>query len=272
MHNYKKMKQLIQLSLLIFMAFPALSQQQADESSARAKEREIKTSGEYLYGESVANTKAEAIKLAKSILASEINKEILTRQDWQFAKEISAKDVEYAVESIDLARGSKMRAIAFVRKDGIEAIFDKSKAPKVSLEDKKTEKETTPKKTQEIPNTAVQDTLAINGGVPDTPVTVQIPSTNNPILDELLACKTVREAGVVFENYKKKGKLVYGKTGTNLSSDNSWLLIYNQSGEIIAFLDKGQGSTRRNLLTGEQVSTQSFNTVNTAQVWFQIFD
>ena len=262
------MRRLIQLSLLIFMAFPALSQQQADESAARAKEREIKTSGEYLYGESVASTKAEAIKLAKSILASEINKEILTRKDWQYAKEISAKDVEYSVESIDLERGSKMRAIAFVRKDGIEAIFDKGKAPKVSLEDKKVEK-STPEPPLQKSDTVEEANQMIDEVMPETPKQFQIPSTNIPILDEILACKTVREAGDVFENYKKKGKLAYGRTGTNLSSDNSWLMIYNQAGEIIAFLDKGQGVTRKNLLTGEQVSAQSYNA---AQLWFQIFD
>ena len=265
------MKQLIQVSLLIFMAFPAMSQQQAEESesAARAKEREIKTSGEYLYGESVANTKAEAIKLAKSILASEINKEILTRKDWQFAKEISAKDVEYSVESIDLARGSKMRAIAYVRKDGIEAIFDKNKTPKVSLEDKKVEKESTRNQPVVQPDIAEIATQTIDEDIPDTSESIEIPLTNNPVLDEILPCKTIREVTVVFENYKKKGKLAYGRAGTNLSSENSWLMIYNQAGEIIAFLDKGQGTTRRNLLTGEQVSTQSFNA---AQIWFQIFD
>ena len=268
------MKQWIQISLILLLAFPAMAQQQADESAARAKEREIKTSGDYLYGESVANTKEEAVKLAKAILVSEINKEILTRTDWQYAKEISAKEVEYSVESIDLARGSKMRAIAYVRKDGIEAIFDKKKATAVSLADKKVEKKST-QESQEQPSTtepataeqveavAVADTVA-----PAAPAQT-LPSTGNPVLDEILRCKVVKEASEIFESYRKKGKLMYGKAGTNLSSENSYLMIYNQAGAIVAILDKGKGSTRKNLLTGEQVSTQS---LNATQIWFQLFE
>lgn len=273
-----KMKHFIQLSLIIFLIFPAMAQQQTDESTARAKEREIKTSGNYLYGESVADTKEEAVKLAKSILVSEVNKEILTRKDWQFAKKISAKDVEYSVESIDLARGSKIRAIAFVRKDGIEVIFDKAKAPNVNLIDKKAEKALTQNGLQEFAVTVpthepsstpvATPTLTTKFDEIESPQTSPIP-TNNLVLDEILICKTIKEVSAVFENHKKKGKLVYGRTGTNLSSENSYMMIYNQAGEIVAFLDKGQGSTRKNLLTNEQVSPHSFNA---SQIWFQIFE
>jgi len=265
------MKQLIQLCLMILLAFPAMAQQPADESAARAKEREVKTSGDYLYGESVANTQAEAVRLAKSILVSEINREILTRKDWQYAKQITANDVEYAVESIDLARGSKMRAIAYVRKDGIEAIFDnKGKAPAVSLTDKKVEKEPTQTKPEEqtAQELAVTEPTPVQEQAEEMPVQSPPASTNNPVLDEVLLCKTVREASDVFENYRKKGKLMYGRTGTNLAAENSYLMIY-QAGEIVAFLDKGQGSNRKNLLTGEQVSAHSFNAL---QIWFQIFE
>ena len=260
------------------MLFPSVVVAQTDDSEARAKEREIKTTGLYLYGEAVANTKDEAIKLAKSILASEINQEILTRKDWQYAKAISAKDVEYSVESIDLARGSKMRAIAFVRKDGIEAIFDKSKAPTVSLTDKKVEKKPAPEPVtapepppapKPTPTPAQTPTPAPMSEVEKQVQTPPAP-TNNPVLDEILPCKTVKEVSVVFEKYKKKGKLVYGRTGTNLSSENSYLMIYNQAGEVTAILDKGQGSSRKNLLTGEQASIYSFNAA--AQIWFQIFE
>ena len=271
------MKQLIQLSLIMLFAFQAMAQQTAEEIAARAKEREIKTSGDYLYGESVADTREEAIQVAKSILASEINREILTRQDWQHAKEISDQDME-AVKCIDLARGSKMRAIAYVRKDGIEAIFDKGKAPGVILEEEKVEKESAQTKpeeqpviAEETPEEIVEEQTDVTEFVqqaetPEAPV--EIPPTNNPVLDEILSCQTLNEVSAVFENYKKKGKLVYGKTGTNLSSENSLLMLF-KAGEIIAFLDKGKGTTRKNLLTGEQVSTHSFNT---DQIWFQIID
>jgi len=256
----------MQLSLMVLLAFPAMAQQPADESAARAKEREVKTSGDYLYGESVANTKAEAIRLAKSILVSEINREILTRKDWKYPKQISANDVEYAVESVDLARGSKIRAIAYVRKDGIEAIFDKGKAPVESLTDKKESTQKTPQEPAQV-FTVIDPTSEPKKE--EKPVQTPPVSTNNPVLDEILRCKTANAASDVFENYRKKEKLRYGRSGTNLTDENSYLMIYNQAGEIVAFLDKGQGSTRKNLLTGEQVSAHSFNAF---QIWFQIFE
>ncbi len=296
-----KMKRLIQIVLAVCLSFPLMAQEQTGDAEKRTKEREIKTSGEYLYGEAVANSKDEAVKLAKSILVSEINQEILKREDWQFAKEIKVTDVEYSLESIDLVRGSKIRAIAFVRKDGLAAIFDKN-APSINLKDKsnkktkektqtdakveqkqvqvqdttvKTEKERTPVATtvpvvtpQQVKDQLVQEVQA----QPDVAETTQpqAPASGNAILDTILQSKHVKNAAALFEKYKRTGKLAYGKPDTNLTQGNAYLMIYDRSGNILAFLDKRQGASRKNLLTGEQVNASAFN--NASQIWFQIFE
>jgi hypothetical protein len=92
--------------LLLFSAMLTfgLKAQQPDESTKRALERKIKVSGDYLYGEATADTKEEAVAMAKTTLLSEIN------------RNIQATGVDYGMEVIDLMRGKKYRVIAYIKK------------------------------------------------------------------------------------------------------------------------------------------------------------
>lgn len=276
------MKRLIQTICFLILLLPATAQQTQTDSIKRAREREIKTSGLYLYGEAVHEKKSEAVKTAKSILTSEINKEILSRPNWQFAKQIEAKDVEYTTDHIDLLRGSRVRVIAYIKKDSLQAIFDKS-APNVKLSDKpekteKKEKKEKPKKEmgklvqpgdnpQETTPPLSDDTSANASENKETP---KPESTNISILDDLLTAKDVNQASVLLTKYNRLGKLVYGKPGTNLAPHQSYLMVYNKQGNIVAILDKGSDNERTNLMNGEKATLQSFP--STTYIWFQLYD
>jgi clan AA aspartic protease (TIGR02281 family) len=129
--------------LLTLCSAGVLSARQPDEAGKRALEREVKTSGNYLYGEALADTKDEAASEARTILASEINREAKSHSDWRIEGNIQAKDLEQYSETIDLMRGSKIRIVAYIKKDNVAALFDKMPAVEST--------ENIPKKNVEIP-------------------------------------------------------------------------------------------------------------------------
>ena len=94
----------ITLFLLNFLFLSLLMAQPTDETEKREMEREVKTSGNYLYGEAVENTLDGAQKAATLALITEINQEIGKRSDWKLGKEVSPSSVLQRAELIDLMR------------------------------------------------------------------------------------------------------------------------------------------------------------------------
>ncbi|MDR3338985.1 MAG: hypothetical protein LBT25_02620 [Candidatus Symbiothrix sp.] len=231
----------------------ALSAQQMDEAAKRELEREVKASGDYLYGEAVDNTKDEAVKSAKSALLSEIKKETLNHPEWQFAKSIQAKDVEYSADMIELMRGNKFRVIAYIKKDNIQIVFD-NKTPDVKIEDEKAKQDTTTTLTQ--PQTTQAE-------IP------QPPPVKSDLLGQILKASSIREIQTILQENKRNGKAVSGTMDKLTAPEKAYLIIYKWTGEIVAILDKGSGANRKDLLSGE-VKGNAILEQNQV-IWFQLF-
>jgi hypothetical protein len=233
-------------------AIPTGNDQQPDEETAkRALEREVKTTGNYLYGEALANTKDEAVRDAKTALVSEINKEILYNHDWQFANTIQAKDVEYYTDIIDLMRGNKVRVIAYVKKENLTAFFGDYN-PNINLVDKDdviTEIPLPPETQPYIPNIPVVG--------------------NGDLLSQIVNAASPREIKALLDANKKNGKAVYGTMDKLLQPEAAYLLVFKRTGEIVAILDKGSNSLRKDLISGESFGRDIFN--NNQIIWFQLF-
>ena len=282
------MKHLIFLFLIGF-SFGTLSAQQSDEATKRALEREIKVSGDYLYGEAVGNTKDEAIKMAKTALLSEINKEAANHPEWQFAKTIQAKGVEYNTDMIDLMRGSKFRVIAYIKKDYIQVVFN-NKAPEIKIEDKKDSQkktqmpDTQPKKTQtevvkptpvlapleekEQPNIeeaklSVSETPQYVSPIADNP------TNTNDLLEQIKTTSAMPEILKILDKNKRKGKVVSGTIDKLTTPEKAYLIVYKKTGEIIAILDKGSSADRKDLISGKIIG-KDIQTQNQI-IWFILF-
>jgi hypothetical protein len=223
------------------LSFGTLPAQQPDETAKRAMEREIKASGDYLYGEAVGNTKDEAVKMAKTALISEINKEALNHPEWQFAKSIQAKDVEYKADMIDLMRGNKFRVIAYIKKDGIQL-----------------QPETGETNVSEAGQTQTQ------------PATVAAQAGNTGgLLGQILNAPSVREIQKILVENKKKGKAAYGTMDKLTAPDKAYLIVYKKTGEIVAILDRGSEASRKDLLSGETKEKELLD--QNQVIWFQLF-
>jgi hypothetical protein len=264
-------KNLIILFLTTF-TFGIMSAQHPDETAKRTIEREVKTSGNYLYGEATDNTKDKAIKAAKSALLSEINSVASNHSEWQFAKNIQASGVEYDTDMIDLMRGSKYRVIAYIKKDNIMAIFDKN-TPKVKISDKPATQGKTlptnvqPQKLTETNVTSASEKVQLKTDTAVLPVKPKVQVDG--LLGEILNASSFNEALKILNANKRTGKAVHGNMNKLTIPEKAYLLVYKPTGEIVAILDKGSRDNRKDLLTG-QVKGQEIQTQNQV-IWFQLF-
>ena len=268
----------------------ALPAQQPDETAKRVLEREVKTSGAFLYGEAVANSKDEAVKAAKSALITEINKEILNNYDWQFANTIHAKDVEYYSDMIDLMRGNKFRVIAYVKQENLTAIFNNYEPPEVELTDKNINSLEQENLQQKVIDTS-PTVVAIENVKPfDVTVTAVVPekpqfeivdetlhqqtafrgaTSSNDILGQIISSSSPRQIQMILDSNKKNGKAAYGTMDKLKQQEAAYLLVLNQTGAIVAILDKGSVNLRKDLISGETYGREIFNNNNV--IWFQLF-
>ena len=281
------MKHLIIL-FLVLLPFGTLSAQQSDEATKRALEREIKVSGNYLYGEAVGSTKEEAVTMAKSALLSEINKEAVNHPEWSFAQTIQANGVEYNTDMIDLMRGSKFRVIAYIKKDNIQVVFD-NKTPEIKIENKKDTQEKTqtpinqaqktqaeilqatpaPASVEETEQPKVEEPTA---SVPEE--TLYVPVIDNhtntsDLLEQIKATKSMPEIQKILDKNKRMGKVVSGTIDKLTTPEKAYLIVYNKTGEIVAILDKGNSDSRKDLLSGE-IKGKEIQTQNQI-IWFMLF-
>ncbi len=310
------MRKVTLILFINFLLFPLFGiAQDANEAEKRAIEREIKTSGDYLYGEAVANTKDEAVKAAKSVLVSEINKEILNNHEWQFAKSIQAKDVEYDTDMIDLMRGNKFRVIAYIKKDNLEVVFH-DKSPEIKLSDKKETKASKKKEEKEVKETVAvaeapavkeetvsvaeiapaEEIVVIEEAIPVSEtivatVTEEVPSNvvetavpvamesavlekeyyykGDDLLGKIVKAPSAREVNKILADNKKNGKAMYGNMESLMNPENAYIIVYKRTGEIVAILDKGSHSSRRDLISGEMKNKDIYT--GNQVTWFQIY-
>lgn len=251
----------------LFLLFTTnwISAQENGDSEKRALEREIKTSGLYLYGEAVGKDKSEATKLAKSMLISEINKEAMNHPEWQFAKTIKADDIEYSSDMIDLARGNKTRVIAYLKKENIQAIFADN-VPKVKLSDKKEEKK---KESEKKINVEPETINKVENEAMDAS---NSSSEHSELLTLIVNATSATEVNKILRLNKTKGKVAYGGINTLTDSSKAYILIYTANDNIIAILDKGEGTERKDLISGENKNvTDLYKEKGNMRIWFQLF-
>jgi len=263
-----------------------ISARQSDEAAKRALEREVKTSGNFVYGESIANTKEEAVEFAKNALVFEINREISNNPNWQFAKTIQAKDVEYVIEMIDLMRVNKFRVIAYVKKENLMAVFQDNRSPDIELSDKTAQTIPSPPSLLPLPIPTTIQTVeaAALATMPEKPLlSVPEPTPGPPmggnrttavskddILGQIVNAPSLGEIQTILVDNKNRGKAAYGTMDKLIHPDAAYFIVYKRTGEIVAILDKGSSRSKTDLISGATFGNEIFN--NNQVLWFQLFN
>ncbi len=273
--------------ILIFAVLSTLDlfAQTGEYDEEKKQINQIKRDNNYLYADELDETEEGALDLAKTILEMEVQQHITDNNIKDPSTEVIRVNMEDRLKTIELKRGEMFRVFAYILKDNLildkeqdtefenvlsatepeikedilsdkEINVDEGIVPDI-LEDKYVEQEHVNKETF---RNEIEERACGNESV----------KTGNLILDELTAFRSVRDIQPYLEKKKQLGDLMFGKMSSNLSLENSYLIIFNKNGEIKALLDKGTNS-RRNLMTGKTDDNLS-NYRDYGVVWIQLFN
>lgn len=259
--TWRKSKTLLLLFLCLCYG-NIMAQQEPTEEMKRALEREVKTSGLYHYAEAVDKEKTQAATMALSQLLATIQGEGTID-----ATALTQEHLSLHVGKIELPRGNRIRVITFLKKAELPTLLTSlataapTKKEPIKLEEKPlsveeqketiTEKATTPPAEQA------------------NPVTGSLTTEQQALLAELVGAGSVTEINKLLRENKMKGKLVFGSMNTLTNSEVAYILVYKANGEIIALLDRGSGSDRQDLISGERMPVPGIYKGN-LRLWFQL--
>jgi len=239
-------------------------------------EKEIKTNGLYYYGQGIEETEAKAKEESRHELITMISNDYGNNGKLEQDKDLLAAGIEY----LYFPRGDKTRALAFILKTKVTELNSKGKLQvnQIKYEDKVITPET---KFAEIPVEKVQPVTVViseKERSEETPKTVNpIPSnlataSESDLLKYFISYNNVTELAPVLGQLSAKGVLAFGNTSTMIYPEKYYFIVFSpDNGEIIAFLDKGSGNMRTNLLNNSTVENFLITYKDKKIVWLQIF-
>jgi hypothetical protein len=273
------------ISILMFFLLSIYSFSQ-DISSNTILEREIKTSGNYFWGQAIDDSLEKAKLEARNDLMSNISDNINNSPSLNSNSDIFVNGIKYA----SFTRGSKLRVLSYILKSDVSNILTKKEPLKViemkykesTVKDSVSEQ----KKVKDQFNTQTTNDLTdqneplIVNPLQQNQVKVQVlPSkfitlsgTGNSILDSIVIIKTVDGMHRLLEQAKKQGKLMYSnRKGAFFNTDDCLILIINPDDGSIKGVLKKDGSSRINLLTKELVTSFENQFKNMVYIWVQLY-
>jgi len=221
----QKMKFILTVVLLLITLLNAYGQ----KTLSKEREREIKTSGKYYYGE----CSAFDVETASSCALKNLTQDVLVALVQQSIKSDELemqKAMEMRAEIAPLSLTGKIRMLAWIEKD---SVFSTTATKKVL--------EPTPTEEIALPPP------------PPAPNPISTSSISNPIIRDLAACETFEQFRRTADGFKRQGKLIYGSNKSSfLNPDRCLVAVFTKEQKLIALLDIGQ-SARKDLLTGNTI-------------------
>ncbi|MFI3262357.1 MAG: hypothetical protein R3Y26_05565 [Rikenellaceae bacterium] len=235
--------------LLPFMMLLIGCETFAQSLSQKAQERDVKISGNYYYGDGISDTENNAIKLALDDLKIMISEDM--KEQNRDVSVIDFKGFEQDIGTIVMPVQNRVRVIAFVLKkeikvesSGIKRLMVVRIMPGGVVTDTNSNLSSPP--TQVKPST--QPKPSTNRPVVSQPVA----NTSSPIISELIKLTSSKEVGVLLNDNKSKGNLVYGKLNTIEDASKCYFVIL-RAGKLIDVLNLGSGTVRTGLISGNNI-------------------
>ena len=236
---------------ITFLALAMLLTSYGQEFLPREREREIRTSGKYFYGECSAFNEADAIECA----IKDLTQKVIIFMVQQSISSDAAKmqtAMEMKAKTATLSQTGRIRVLAWIEKDSVFANHTSEAAVQTPIS---------------VPEKA-------------TPITEQAPepvtypsytsSIASPIARELTTCKTFEQFRKMADGFRRQGKLVYGANKASfVNPDNCFVAVFTSTQKLIALLDTGQGA-RKDLLTGNMIQNIEQHFAGNSLIWIQI--
>jgi len=244
---------------------------------ASVTELEIKTGDVYYYGQAIEVNKEKAKEEARNELIASVSKDIGASSGFQPGKDWMVRGIEY----LFFSRGDKTRAIAYILRTKVKELDSKGKLQvnQIQYEEKAAIPEPS-KPVKQVEKVLTESTSNTSAKIPETKITYKsdkAPDTDEDhsgkgILNKLISLKTTADLAPVMNDLKSKGLLAFGVQSSMVNPDKYYFIVFSpEDGTIIAFLDKGPGNSRTNLLDNRIVEDFLLTYKNKKIVWLQIF-
>lgn len=275
--------------LIFLLAITSVIVCYAQEKKSFSRQmNELKRSGDYVYAESSAPSEADAKEACDALLKVEVSKYIASAipdSDGKIIKNIGEYNRKYLVEP----RGDMTRVFGYIAKKDIGV--EKSKGKRESASQKK---ESSPETPKEEPATEVSVALpsedAVDEPVAEAPAQEAAIQQESPagatsdlhtdglrlakwqieMLRTLADAPSLMEAKKTLNRFKthNRVKRLGDRNVSNPRLTDSFFLVYDENGNLAAFLAPSQNSGHLDMLTGETKSLGNF--AGLQYLWFQI--
>ena len=206
------------------------------ETISREQEREIKTSGNYYFGEGTSFDEVEAKtnalnQLMRVVIVSLVQQSIQTEKNEDLQKKL---EIQAKIAKLPLT--GRIRILAWIAKDNINMQGESINIP-AEVRDLE------PQPQSSIVSVTTEQ-KATSTPVPEKPTIV------NPVIQDLATSKTLNEFSRKVTTWRRQGKeVIYGRKSSFAYPDKCYIAVFSTSGTLIAMLDTGSQS-RTDLLTG----------------------
>ena len=264
------------------------------EAISIERQREIRTSGRYFYGEASAFNEEDATRLAINALTQRVVVDMVQQALSPDGTELK-NAVEMRAETAILSQGGRIIMLAWIARDRVLADETSEVTPEPTLEpepDTKSKPEPTPELVLvPIPEPDTEPTYEpepeltpepepeptyepthepIHEPEPEpTPLSL-LPDISNPIARELATAQTLADFRRLADGFMRQGRLVYGTNRASFfNPDNCLIAVFSQEQRLIALLDVGRDE-RVDLLTGNTIRNPEVHFAGNSLFWIQI--
>ncbi len=228
--------------LLILISLLVGYDSYAQGTTQKTQERDVKISGNYYYGDGISESEKDATQLALDDLKLMISEDLKEKN--QEVSDVDFNGFEQSIGTITIPVQNRIRIIAFILKKEIKVEANGTKRlmvirimPDGTVADANSQTEQ-PKQVKTTTNTTATLRSATN--------------VNSPIISQLTRLTESIDVGVMLNDNKSKGNLMYGRLSTMGDATKCYFVILKDK-KLVDVLDQGSGTTRKGLISGSNV-------------------
>ncbi len=246
------MQKYMNKQLLLVLVLNVFSYTMTAQSPITEKEKEVKTSGKYLWSYATALKEEMAKETAVTLL--------FESEEFKNQLKSNGNLNKTAISYIVRPRGNQLMAIAYIDKEDIAS----SQKPGDNKKSEKTSTEKVTKTGNSYINTVVTDNSsnAISSTVPVN----EVMTSSSKIINTFLKIENLDDLINELYDLKNKGKIMYSvkESAFNNIADCYVIMIDKNNSKITHILDKGN-NIRVSLLTSQQINLKEFQLINRFQ-------
>lgn len=242
--------------LLILISLLVGYDSYAQGTTQKTQERDVKISGNYYYGDGISESEKDATQLALDDLKLMISEDLKEKN--QDVSSVDFKGFEQSIGTIAIPVQNRIRVIAFILKKEIKVEANGTKRLMVIR--------IMPDGTVADVNSQVEPPKQVKPASNNTVVPQPATNINSPIISQLTKLTESKDVGVLLNDNKSKGNLMYGRLNTMGDATKCYFVILS-AGKLVDVLDQGSGTTRKGLVSG---SNEDYSQVKDIIYWVYI--